>query len=219
MDLIERALIEYHKNTCVKFIPRRASDDDYISIENSATGCWSSVGRIGGKQVVNLQSPGCVSKIGTAIHELKHALGFLHEQNREERDSFVKINKNNIKKGYEVNFDKAKKGETTGFGVKYDYGSVMHYSPNAFSKNNNPTIESKQKNSAVMGQRDGFSKSDIEKVNKMYNCKGTTGTSPAMPSTTTTAKPNQSIGSLIEALFPSSNMDEEEMIETYEFAE
>lgn len=76
MDLIERAIIEYHKNTCIKFIPRRSSDKDYISVESGSTGCWSSVGRIGGKQVVNLQSPGCVSKIGTVIHEFLHALGF-----------------------------------------------------------------------------------------------------------------------------------------------
>lgn len=133
MDMIERGLIEYHKNTCIKFIPRRSSDRDYISIESNPTGCWSSVGRIGGKQVVNLQSPGCVTKIGTVIHELKHALGFLHEQNREERDNFVKINENNIKKGYEINFEKAKKGEATGFGVNYDLGSVMHYSANGES--------------------------------------------------------------------------------------
>jgi hypothetical protein len=85
----------------------------------------------------------------------------------------------------------------------------MHYSAYAFSKNNNPTIEAKQNSNTKMGQRDGFSKSDIEKVNKMYKCTGTTGT----PSTTT-AKPNQSVlGNLIEALFPSSNKDEEEMIE------
>jgi hypothetical protein len=122
MDLIERGIIEYHKNTCIHFIPRRSTDKDFISIESNPTGCWSSVGRIGGRQVVNLQTPGCVTKIGTVIHELKHALGFLHEQNREERDSFVKINNNNIKQGYEINFDKAKSGEATGFGVKYDYG-------------------------------------------------------------------------------------------------
>jgi hypothetical protein len=51
-----------------------------------------------------------------------HALGFLHEQNREERDNFVAIVDSNIRSGYEVNFKKAKPGETTGFGTSYDYG-------------------------------------------------------------------------------------------------
>lgn len=179
-------MIEYHKNTCLKFIPRRSSDKDYISIESSSTGCWSSVGRIGGKQIVNLQTPSCLKKIGTVIHELKHAAGFLHEQNREDRDNFVKINNKNIKPGMEGNFNKAKSGETNSFGVKYDYGSVMHYSPTSFSKDGKPTIEAKQKTSATMGQRNGFSKSDIEKINKMYKCKGTSSTG------STTKSPNQS---------------------------
>lgn len=122
MDMIERAFIQYHKNTCIRFIPRRPKDKDYISIENGSSGCWSSVGRTGGKQVVNLQSPGCLNKIGTVIHELLHAVGFLHEQNREERDGFVVIKKNNIRQGYEINFNKAKSGETSGYGVGYDYG-------------------------------------------------------------------------------------------------
>lgn len=50
MDTIERAMNEYHKKTCIKFIPRRPSDRDYISIESGQSGCWSSVGRLGGKQ-------------------------------------------------------------------------------------------------------------------------------------------------------------------------
>lgn len=163
---------------------------------------------LGGKQVVNLQSPGCVTKIGTVIHELLHALGFLHEQNREERDGFVTIKKNNIKPGYEINFDKARSGETNGFGVGYDYGSVMHYSANAFSKNGQSTIEAKSRTNEKMGQREGFSKKDLEKVNKMYKCQGTTGTSVEV----TTKKPDSLFGSIVDALFPKSNMDEEEMM-------
>lgn len=143
MDLIEKAINAYHQNTCIKFIPRRSTDRDYITIQSDNSGCWSSVGRTGGRQVVNLQSPGCTSKIGTIIHELMHTVGFLHEQNREERDSFVAIMYSNIRNGYENNFIKAARGTTSGFGVGYDYGSVMHYSENAFSVNGQPTIVTK----------------------------------------------------------------------------
>lgn len=209
MDIIEKALIAYHQNTCIKFIPRRGQDLDYISIRNENTGCWSSVGRIRGLQVVNLQSPGCVRKVGTVIHELLHAIGFLHEQNREDRDDFVRVNKNNIKKGYESNFDKAKTGETNSYGVEYDYRSVLHYSATAFSRNGLPTIESlpKHRSTEKMGQREGFSKKDIDKVNRMYNCKAPTGTAPEVTTTTAT-----SIIDSILGLFPTSNKDEEEMI-------
>lgn len=58
------------------------------------------MGRISGKQEVNLQSPYCTSKVGTSLHEFMHAVGFLHEQNRFERDDFVTIAWKNIKEGW-----------------------------------------------------------------------------------------------------------------------
>ena len=50
MNLIEKAFNEYHSRTCIRFVPR-TNQQDYISIVNGRTGCWSSVGRIGGRQV------------------------------------------------------------------------------------------------------------------------------------------------------------------------
>lgn len=90
---------EYRKYTCIKFKPYNGEESDYIRITAGTTGCWSSVGRIGGRQDVNLQVPGCVTKIGTVIHELMHAVGFFHEQSRYERDEYVTIKWNNIMKG------------------------------------------------------------------------------------------------------------------------
>jgi Astacin (Peptidase family M12A) len=97
-QMILRAIGEYHAKTCIRFSPR-TTEVDFIQFESSATGCWSSVGRVGKKQTVNLQSPGCTTKIGTAIHEIMHALAFLHEQNRYDRDSYVQIVTSNIKPG------------------------------------------------------------------------------------------------------------------------
>lgn len=58
------------------------------------------MGRQGGRQSVNLQGGVCLkNQIGTAIHELMHALGFTHEQNRYERDDFVHVLWENIKPG------------------------------------------------------------------------------------------------------------------------
>lgn len=168
--MIERAFQEYHKNTCIRFVKRTSMDKDYISIENRAAGCSSVVGRVGGRQVVNLQSPDCFIFFGTSLHELMHVAGWKHEQNREERDNFVIIRTNNIEPGREQNFDKAKPGQTTAFGVGYDYASVMHYSAVAFSKNGQPTIEAKTRTNQMMGQRDGFTKLDIQKINRMYKC-------------------------------------------------
>lgn len=140
LDMIASAIDEYHAKTCIRFIPR-TTETDYISIVRGNSGCWSSVGRVGGKQEVNLQTPGCLTKPGTAIHELMHVLGFLHEQNRKERDSFVDIQLQNIQRNAIPNFQRM--SNTVAFGVTYDYGSVMHYSPTAFSKNGQPTIVAK----------------------------------------------------------------------------
>lgn len=63
--------------------------------------------------------------MGTILHEFMHAAGFMHEQNREERDDYIDVLYRNIKSGYESNFEKARKGSTSGYGVGYDYGSVI----------------------------------------------------------------------------------------------
>lgn len=102
VDMIQKAIRAYHKMTCIRFKPYTGRENDYLYLTSENTGCWSSVGRIGGRQEVNLQSPGCTGTIGTPAHELMHALGFLHEQNRYERDNFVKINWQNIETG--INF-------------------------------------------------------------------------------------------------------------------
>uniref|UniRef100_A0A182MN16 Metalloendopeptidase n=1 Tax=Anopheles culicifacies TaxID=139723 RepID=A0A182MN16_9DIPT len=170
MQLIEQAINEYHTKTCIRFVPRMG-EKNYVSFETSNTGCWSSVGMVGGKQAVNLQIPGCTTLVGTVMHEMMHALGFLHEQNREDRDDWVKILYENIKSGTKNNFEKATKGSTNNFGVSYDYGSIMHYSSNAFSTNGRSTIEAKKPFSGTMGQRIEFSKSDLAKINLMYGCK------------------------------------------------
>uniref|UniRef100_A0A182T7S8 Metalloendopeptidase n=1 Tax=Anopheles maculatus TaxID=74869 RepID=A0A182T7S8_9DIPT len=82
------------------------------------------------------------------------------------------INYQNIKTGTNNNFEKAKTGSTNSFGVSYDYGSIMHYSANAFSTNGQPTIEPKRAGGNQMGQRNRFSSSDLAKLNAMYGCKG-----------------------------------------------
>lgn len=60
--------------------------------------------------------------------------------------------------------------EVNTLGISYDYGSVMHYSKTAFSKNGNPTLLPIRDTNAVIGQRHGFSQLDIEKVNTLYRC-------------------------------------------------
>lgn len=135
--IIQAAMVEYHRRTCIRFVPY-SGESDFVSIWNDFSGCWSAVGRIGGEQKINLQTPGCLRRRGTVIHELMHALGFLHEQSRKERDEHVVIKYENIRVQALRNFRKV--DSTEAFGVPYDFDSVMHYSARAFSRNGEPTI-------------------------------------------------------------------------------
>ncbi|KOC64282.1 Astacin, partial [Habropoda laboriosa] len=150
IEVIKGALEDYNKNTCIRFRPYRSGDKDYIYIKTSNTGCWSYVGRQNNGQVVNLQNPGCVYH-GTIVHELLHAIGFQHEQCSTDRDDWVTINWENIQSGREHNFVKYDSNTITDYGVGYDYGSVMHYSTYAFSKNSKPTITAKVSIANIQG--------------------------------------------------------------------
>lgn len=82
--------------------------------------------------------------------------------------------------------------------AKYDTCSVMHYNAYAFSKNNKPTITrlSSDGGKCKLGQREGFSDTDIRKINTLYSCTGypqTSGGKPGIkPTVTPTVKPDLS---------------------------
>ncbi|KAF4094411.1 hypothetical protein AMELA_G00014770 [Ameiurus melas] len=159
---ILRGLDSFQKSTCVQFIPR-TNEEDYIDIISN-TGCYSYVGRIGGRQVVSLNRFGCIY-YHTIQHELLHVLGFKHEQSRSDRDNHVKILYENVKPDKKHNFDKV---DTINLNTPYDYNSVMHYSRYAFSRNMMPTIVPIPDNNVSIGRATEMSSNDILRVNKLY---------------------------------------------------
>ncbi|XP_068239402.1 zinc metalloproteinase nas-4-like isoform X4 [Palaemon carinicauda] len=178
---IAKAMSEYHNKTCLRFVPRTI-EKDYIHILKG-DGCSSSVGRVSGAQPVSL-GPGCLY-VGIVLHEFMHAAGFWHEQSRYDRDNFITINKLNVKKDMWFNFEKYNWDKIQTLGVPYDLESVMHYGPYAFAaKELQPTIIPRE-TGVEIGQRRGFSKRDIEKLQKLYNCADTSvefaSTSTSMP--------------------------------------
>ncbi|XP_043078238.1 hatching enzyme 1.2-like [Puntigrus tetrazona] len=163
--IMENAISTFHNKTCIRFVAR-STETDYISIENKA-GCYSSLGRTGGKQVVSLYRQGCVYH-GIVQHELNHALGFYHEHTRSDRDQYVKINFENISPEQAHNFQKQ---NTNNQNTPYDYGSVMHYGRTAFSiQPGLETITPIPDGKVAIGQRKGLSNIDILRINKLYAC-------------------------------------------------
>lgn len=134
--------------------------------------CYSSVGRIGGRQVISL-GEGCHCK-GTVIHEVMHALGFWHEQSRSDRDEYVFINFNNVISGQEGQFYLLKPDENRLFSTSYDYESIMQYPEYAFSR-------SPEELKTIIPRKEGvklrdacdknqLSDTDIVKLTKLYQC-------------------------------------------------
>ncbi|RXN17291.1 High choriolytic enzyme 1 precursor [Labeo rohita] len=125
-NVIFQGLRSFEKSTCIRFRPH-TKERDYINIQPNI-GCYSFVGRRTGGQTVSLDRAGCIS-LNIVQHELLHALGFHHEQNRSDRDNHVQILTTNIIPGLEHNFDKIK---TNNLETAYDYSSVMHYGRQVF---------------------------------------------------------------------------------------
>ncbi|XP_055836792.1 seminal metalloprotease 1-like [Episyrphus balteatus] len=166
MQILEEA-------SCIRFIPANETIKTFIEITSQPTGCHSAVGFQNGKQNVNFQNyeldKGCF-RLATIVHEFLHSLGFYHQQSASDRDEFVKIAFENIQSGMEHNFNIYNSSVVDDFGIEYDYGSVMHYGPTAFSKNGEKTIIPILDEDAEIGQRRGMSSKDIYKLNIMYKC-------------------------------------------------
>ncbi|XP_040581428.1 zinc metalloproteinase nas-7-like [Lepeophtheirus salmonis] len=172
-------------------------DWNYIMFELGMKGCsanalgYNTLRRVA---FIHLKRPRCLLKI--ISHEVLHVLGFMHEQNRPDRDKYIRINWENIqnnkraynqfargKFGYEQMpkcsnmfrhklrpLEKCYNGfETMTYNLPYDYQSIMHYSAYAFSRNEKPTLTPKVP-VTIGGGFHGLSGLDFQKLNLFYEC-------------------------------------------------
>lgn len=168
-DLIRRAIAHWMNNTCLMFRELQQDDTttDFILFVRGQ-GCWSRFGHIGSIQHISI-GEGC-ERLPTVVHEIGHAVGFLHEQSRADRNRFVVVNYGNILDGLRSQFDPDQRKRQ--YGARYDYTSVMHYSPTAFAASPDmKTITPVNPLLAPLIQRqNGLTFRDRSKANFLYQC-------------------------------------------------
>ncbi|XP_035211789.1 astacin-like metalloprotease toxin 5 [Stegodyphus dumicola] len=156
-------------NTCIKFVPWDRSQQSYLNIF-SGDGCYSAWGRMGGMQELSLGS-GC-EQIAIILHELTHAIGFDHEQNRPDRDDYLHVFWHNILPSAVNQFDKLKPEESRLFN-KIDFNSIMMYGERASSKDGyHRTLKVKNRRIRLTDliKKTKLSESDIYRINALYEC-------------------------------------------------
>uniref|UniRef100_A0A8C4F6D1 Metalloendopeptidase n=1 Tax=Dicentrarchus labrax TaxID=13489 RepID=A0A8C4F6D1_DICLA len=170
--IFRQAMRHWEKHTCVTFT-ERTTEESYIVFTYRPCGCCSYVGRRGGGPQAISIGKNC-DKFGIVVHELGHVIGFWHEHTRPDRDQHVSIIRDNIQPGQEYNFLKMEPGEVDSLGEVYDFGSIMHYARNTFSRGIFlDTILPRYDVNGVrppIGQRTRLSKGDIAQARKLYKC-------------------------------------------------
>jgi astacin len=165
------AALDYVNTTLsgvIQFVPQTTPPQpNYVTFNFDAsdtTGvCESSVGMLGGQQFVS-GSAACA--LGTLVHEMGHTIGLFHEHQRPDRNTYVTFTPANADKPWIAgnftlfNYDY----QTIGL---YDYASVMHYPPFAFTKNNLPVLESKPPG-IPLSNTAGYSAGDIDTIKRLY---------------------------------------------------
>eukprot|EP00096_Caligus_rogercresseyi_P007284 TRINITY_DN25100_c0_g1_i1.p1 TRINITY_DN25100_c0_g1~~TRINITY_DN25100_c0_g1_i1.p1 ORF type:complete len:320 (+),score=-0.73 TRINITY_DN25100_c0_g1_i1:158-1117(+) len=176
--LIQNSIKSLEFLSCLKFEMWDGRKKDYLYIHSSKVrpGCWSYVGKRGGRQELSLRRPTkkscyCLCNSGRILHEVLHALGFYHEHSRPDRDKYIKIVSSNVKKGKLNNFAK-KTFDRRVAEFSYDYDSIMHYSTLSFSKDKRRKMATIRplKPGIKIGQRIMLSPVDCMKLNHQFSC-------------------------------------------------
>uniref|UniRef100_A0A914DF99 Metalloendopeptidase n=1 Tax=Acrobeloides nanus TaxID=290746 RepID=A0A914DF99_9BILA len=173
-EIIAGAMVSIERNTCIRFKPRKG-EEDFLDLHNKeGEGCYTTVGRMPGQNIVMLESNNLATCIehDIVIHELMHTIGLWHEHMRYDRDDYIKVHYENIDPTYNNQFDKISHQESTTYGIKYDYKSVMHYARDAFSKKLGlTTMETLDKSFInTIGHVQDASPNDYLKICAIYGC-------------------------------------------------
>ena len=171
-DRFEQAMNEWSSKTNVRFV-EHTTQNDYVNIEPTGDACFCGVASLG---VQNFQGRrgflrfGSRAPLSVVIHEIGHTLGFIHEQNRSDRDNVITVNFDNITQGGADQYFKS--DASINLTDNLDPLSIMMYSNNTFGNGNGPTMTYRD-GSALPRKTGRLSAGDIAGANQAYP--GSTG--------------------------------------------
>lgn len=164
-ERITRVLDYFTEETSIQFRKKDDSDEDYVIFKSGDEHCFAHYGRQGGAQEIVLSAQ---CKEREIAHEIMHTLGFLHEQNREDRDQYIKIHWDNIDENYHDQFKKIPDSFLNTKEAEFDLRSTMMYPPFSFSLfPDTPSITQKD---GTLYQQTGnwLSEGDLKKIETLY---------------------------------------------------
>ncbi|MBS1151788.1 MAG: hypothetical protein H6Q89_3486 [Myxococcaceae bacterium] len=166
---VRDAIQQWEAKTVIRFVPR-TNQSNYVTFTELAgnTVCKAQVGFVPGHRYVYLRdtrvSTACLTSV--IIHEIGHTVGFLHEQQRPERDSYVKINNACVPTGSNAFFIISSGALKIG---PYDIASTMHYRSTTLNKTGCGGYSIHRKDGALLlHDWATLSPGDINGANQMY---------------------------------------------------
>ncbi len=165
-ERVMRVIAYFNEFSPVRFVPYTNQTDSIVFAPSTVPLCLSYVGRIGGHQPIYLDDR-CGDKEIT--HELMHALGFIHEHSRPDRDNYVKVNWDNIEEDKQSQFESAPLSLADPYkGRPFDYQSVMIYGPTDFAKQRGEATLESRTGALIEPARQGLSPEDLLRLQMLY---------------------------------------------------
>ena len=166
---VQKAIKYMNSETVIEFVnAEEGLDEDLILFqERQGAPCSSYLGRTGGYQPIYMNSD---CKAQDVLHEMMHALGFVHEQQREDRDGSLKILWENIDEYFAFNFSILPDSLVhpyEGSVFRLDFKSIMMYPETAFADKGKISMQSLTRDK-ISPSSNGLSDIDKKRLEYLY---------------------------------------------------
>ncbi|XP_035779868.1 zinc metalloproteinase nas-4-like [Anopheles albimanus] len=170
--IVRTAMEVLHRRTCVRFVETSQVVQHVLITADETSGCWADTGRQPGTTYVNLPR-NCTQTIGSILHELLHALGFLHQHTRPDRDRYVCVRYENVlpEPAALYNYEIVRPWTHLAFPLPYDFESIMHYTADMYSVAPGRSLTMVPRhpwNISQLGQRNQLTELDVLAIHFVY---------------------------------------------------